>query len=58
MPQEYWAKEGPVVENIESDVPTLKLLPPCKNDREENKKFPGQSLLHPIVFQRSIYQIF
>ena len=57
MSQVYCDKEGLVVENIESNVPAWK-LPPCKNDREEDNKFSGQSLLHPVVFQKRIYQVF
>ena len=34
------------------------LPPPCKNGREENKNFFGQSLLHPVVFQKRTYQVF
>ena len=58
MSQAYCAKGGPVVENNESDYLLWKLLPPCKNDREEDNEFSGQSLLHPVVFQKRIYQVF
>ena len=34
------------------------LPPPCKNGREEGNKFFGQSLLHPVVFQKRKYQVF
>ena len=35
-----------------------KLLPPCKNDREEDNKFLSQSLLHPLISQKIIYLVF
>ena len=35
-----------------------KLLPLCKNDREEDNKFLSQSLLHPLIFQKRIYLVF
>ena len=35
-----------------------KSLPPCKNDREEDNKFSGRSLLHPAFLQKRVYQFF
>ena len=35
-----------------------KSLPPCKNGREEDNKFFGQSLLYPVIFQKRKYQDF
>ena len=58
MSQVYCAKEGPVVENIESDLPSLKTVITRQNDREKDNKFSGQSLLCPVVFQKRIYSVF
>ena len=35
-----------------------KMLPPYKNGGEEDHKCFGQSLLHPVVFQKRKYQVF
>ena len=35
-----------------------KMLPPCKNGREEDNYFFSQSLLHSVVFQIGKYQVF
>ena len=43
---------------VSSTIENLKSLPPCKNGREEDDKFFGQFLLHPVVFQKRKYQIF